>query len=171
MPFWRLAIGQGLVITNDRAVSDIANLYHPIHYFAGQELHQNRLPLWAPGIYMGFPLLGEGQVAIFYPFNLLLYRLLPVLIAFNISILLPFVIASIGTYLFARELGSGIAGALMAGFGYAFSGFFVAHVKHMPMVDAACWIPIVFWLAERGVAGSDRSFLCIGLVLGVQWLA
>jgi hypothetical protein len=171
LPFWRLATGQGLVITNDYAVSDMANLQHPLRHFVGHELRQGHLPLWTPGVYMGFPLLAEGQAGVFYPFNLLLFSLLPVLTALNVSILLPFVVAATGAFLLARELGAGVASALMAGFSYALSGFFVVHVKHMPMVDAACWIPVVLWLVERGVKRSDGALLGAGLAMGAQWLA
>ena len=170
LPFWRIATGQGMVITNDLAVSDMANLQHPLRHFAGEELRQGRLPLWTPGVYMGFPLLAEGQAGVFYPINLLLFGLLPVPTALNISVLLPFAIAAVGTYLLARCLGASIIGALVAGLSYALSGFFVVHVKHMPMVDAACWIPVVLWLVERGVRRDGGALLGAGLVMGVQWL-
>jgi hypothetical protein len=171
LPFWRVATGQGVIITNDYAVSDSANLQHPLRYFAGQELRQGHLPLWTPGVYMGFPLLAEGQTGIFYPFNFFLFGLLPLSAAYAISVLLPFVIAAVGAYLLARELGAGIMGAFMAGLAYALSGFFIVHVKHMSMVDAACWIPLVLWLVERGIKRSEGALLGVGLVMGVQWLA
>jgi len=170
LPFWQLATGQGLLITNDVGVSDIANSYDPLRHFLGQQLHQGRLPLWMPGIYMGFPLLANGEAGIFYPFNLLFFSLLPVRTAINLSILLPFVIAALGAFFLALELGTGIAGAFLAGFSYGLSGFYVAQAKHMAMVDTACWIPVVLWLVERGVKRSDRALLGAGLVMGMQWL-
>ena len=42
-----------------------------------QELRQGRLPLWTPGVYMGYPLQAEGQAGVFSPVNLLLFVLLP----------------------------------------------------------------------------------------------
>jgi hypothetical protein len=171
LPFWKLAIGQGVVITNDVGVSDIANLQYPLRFFAGQELRQGRLPLWTPGVYMGYPLQAEGQAGIFSPVNLLLFGLLPVPEALNVGSLLPFVVAAIGAYLLARALGASSTGTLLAGFVYAFSGFYVAHVKHIPIVTTACWIPVVLWLIERGVRRSDGMLLAAGLVVGVQWLS
>jgi hypothetical protein len=171
LPFWRVAALQGLVITNDYAVSDMAHLQHPLRHVLGQELHRGRLPLWTPGVYMGYPLLAEGQAGVFYPPNLLLFGLLPLRVALSLSILLPFVVAATGTYLLARRLGANVASGLLAGVAYALGGFFVTHVKHMPMVDAACWIPVVLWLVERGVTGSDRSLWAVGSALGMQWLA
>jgi hypothetical protein len=171
LPFWRLAAGQGVVITNDVGVSDIANLQYPLRFFAGQQWQQGRVPLWTPGVYMGYPLQAEGQAGVFSPVNLLLYSLLPVPDALNAGSLLAFAIAAVGAYLLARELGASITGALLAGFVYAFSGFYVAHVKHIPIVTTACWVPVVLWLVERGVRGSDGALLAAGLVMGVQWLS
>jgi hypothetical protein len=171
LPFWKLATGQGIVITNDVGVSDIANLQYPLRYFAGQELRQGRLPLWTPGVYMGYPLQAEGQAGVFSPVNWLLWGLLPVPRALNIGSLLPFVIAAIGTYLLARQLGANAMAAFTAAFGYALSGYFVAHVKHIPIVATACWIPVVLWLVERGIQHSTTAFLGAGLVMGIQWLS
>jgi uncharacterized membrane protein len=171
LPFWKLATGQGIVISNDIGVSDIANLQYPLRYFAGQELRHGRLPLWTPGVYMGYPLLAEGQAGVFSPVNLLLFGLLPVPEALNVGSLLPFVIAATGAFLLARELGASMAGAFLAGFSYALSGFYVGHVKHIPIVTTACWIPVVLWLVERGVRRSDGALLGAGLVMGIQWLS
>jgi hypothetical protein len=171
LPFWKLAIGQGVVITNDVGVSDIANLQYPLRFFAGQEWRQGRVPLWTPGVYMGYPLQAEGQAGVFSPANVLLAGLLPVPDALNIGSLLPFLVAAVGAYLLTRELGASVAGAFLAGFVYSFSGFYIAHVKHIPIVTTACWIPVVLWLVERGVRGSHGALLSAGLVMGVQWLS
>ena len=171
LPFWKVAIGQGIIVSNDYAISDSANLQYPLRHYAGHELRQGRLPLWTPGVYMGYPLLAEGQAGVFYPFNLLLFGLLPAQAALGIRVLLPFIIAALGAFYLARELGAGGAGALMAGLAYALSGFFIVHVKHMTMVDAACWIPVALWLVERGIKHSDSALLGVGLVTGMQWLA
>jgi hypothetical protein len=171
LPFWQLVTGQGIVLTNDVGVSDFFNLQYPLRFFAGQEWRQGRVPLWTPGVYMGYPLQAEGQAGVFSPVNLLLVALLPVPDALNVGSLLPFIIAAVGAYLFAAELGAGVAGALLSGFVYALSGFYVAHIKHIPIVATACWIPVVLWLVERGVRRSESALLGAGLVMGTQWLS
>jgi hypothetical protein len=171
LPLWQLALNRGVVISNDIGVSDIADLQYPLRYFAGQQLRQGNLPLWTPGVYMGYPLLAEGQAGVFSPVNLLLDGLFPIPYALNVGSLLPFVLAATGAFLLARELGAGAPGGFLAGFAYAMSGFYVAHVKHIPIVATACWSPILLWLVERGVRRSDFSLLGAGLVLSVQWLS
>ena len=95
LPFWRLVVGQGVVITNDVGVSDISNLQYPLRFFSGQEWQQGRVPLWTPSVYMGYPLQAEGQAGVFSPVNLLLYGLLPVPDALNVGSLLAFAIAAV----------------------------------------------------------------------------
>ena len=94
IPFWQVATMQGVVITNDIAVSDMANLHHPVRHFLGRELHQGRLPLWLPDVYMGYPIQAEGMMGAFYPPNLLFFGLLPSLPALNLSVLWPFFVAA-----------------------------------------------------------------------------
>jgi hypothetical protein len=170
LPFWRIATGQGIIITNDYAVSDSAHLQHPLRHFASQEWRQGRLPLWTPGVYMGYPLLAEGQAGVFYPFNVL-FAGLPHPMPFNLNVVLTFVIAAVGAYLLAQELGASIAGAFMAGLAYALCGYFIAHAKQPPIVNAACWVPVAWWLVERGLGRNEGALLGVGLVLGMQWLA
>ena len=170
LPFWQVATMQGIVITNDIAISDMANLSHPLRHFLGRELQQGRLPLWSPDIYMGYPLQAEGMMGAFYPPNLLLFGLLPPLAALNLSVLLPFFVAAFSTYALARELGAAIGAALVAALAYALGGFYIAHVKQMSIVHAACWIPLVWLTIELGLGRDRRLLLAVGVLWAVQWL-
>jgi hypothetical protein len=170
LPFWQVATMQGIVITNDIAISDMANLSHPLRHFLGRELQQGRLPLWSPDIYMGYPLQAEGMMGGFYPPNLLLFGLLPPLAALNLSVLLPFFVAAFATYTLARKLGAAIWPALVAAVAYALGGFYIAHTKQMSIVHAACWIPLVWLVIELGLDQDRRLLLLVGVLWAVQWL-
>ncbi len=171
IPFWQVATMQGVVITNDIATSDIANLNHPLRGFFGRELQQARLPLWLPDVYMGYPIQAEGQMGAFYLPNLLLFGLLPPLPALNLSVLLPFFVAAFATYALARKLGAAIWPSLIAAAAYALGGFYVAHVKHMTIVHTACWIPLVWLVIEVGLERNRRFLLVAGAIWAMQWLA
>ncbi len=171
LPFWRVATMQGIVITNDIALSDMANQSHPMRHFLGRELHAGRLPLWLPEIYMGYPIQAEGQMGALYPPNLLLFGLFPPLAALNLSVLLPFFVAALGTYALARKLGAAIWPALAAALAYALGGFYIVHVKHMALVHTACWIPLVWLFIELGLDRDRRLLLAAGVLWAVQWLA
>jgi hypothetical protein len=171
VPFWQVATLQGIVITNDIAASDMANLHHPMRHFLGRELHAGRLPLWLPEIYMGYPIQAEGMMGAFYPPNLLFFGLLPPVAALNLSVLWPFFVAAFATYALARKLGATIWPSLVAAVAYALGGFYIAHVKHMPIVHTACWIPLVWLLIELGLDRDRRFLLAVGVVWAIQWLS
>ena len=171
VPFWPVATMQGMVITNDIATSDYANLHQPMRDFFGRELRAGRLPLWQPLIYMGYPIQAEGMMGAFYPPNLLLFGLLPGPVAQNLSVLWPFFVAALATYALARRLGASLWPSLVAAVAYALGGFYVVHVKHIPIVHTACWIPLVWLLIELGLQRDRRLLLAVGLVWAVQWLA
>ena len=190
--FWQAALRQGTFY-----FGDIFRLYYPQRAVYAQALRQGRLPLWSPDILSGYPLLAEGEMGAFYPLNLLLYGLLPMDIALNYSIILHFMIAGLAMYLFARSLGLGPFGGLMAGLTYAFSGFFIGHVDHLSIMAAAPWLPLAFTLAKKedgrwkmedgkwkmedgkwkmeepppSIFQFPLSILLCGLVLGMQLLA
>jgi hypothetical protein len=171
VPFWQVATMQGIVITNDIAVSDMANLSHPLRHFLGRELRQGRLPLWSPDIYMGYPLQAEGMMGPFYPPNLLLFGLLSPPAALNLSVLLPFLVAAFGTYALARKLGATMWPALVAAVAYALGGFYIVHTKQMAIVHSACWIPLIWLTIEIGLERDRRWLLVVSLLWTVQWLS
>lgn len=144
-----IATAARVFATHDVSHSDIWHLNFPIKKLYAQALSEGRMPLWSPELGTGFPLLAQGQVGALYPFNLLLYAALPLVLAFNLSVLLHVVLAGCFAAMLARELGAGRAGALVAAVVFAFCGFFVVHVKHVSMTAAAVWAPLLLLLVER----------------------
>src|SRR5574341_628511 len=62
MYFYPVTIGQAVWFTRD-----LSRVYHPFAVELGRALDAGRLPLWAPALQAGFPLLAEGQIAALYP--------------------------------------------------------------------------------------------------------
>jgi hypothetical protein len=59
----------------------------------------------------------------------------------------------------------------MAGLAYALCGYFVVHAKQPPIVNVACWNPLLLWLVERGLKRGGGALLGLGPALGMLWLA
>ncbi|MEJ2211978.1 MAG: YfhO family protein, partial [Anaerolineae bacterium] len=102
---------------------------------------------------------------------LLLFGLLPAPVAHNLSVLWPFFVAAFGTYALARRLGASLWPSLVAAVAYALGGFYIVHVKHAPIVQAACWIPLVWLLVELGLHRDRRLLLALAPLWAIQWLA
>ena len=169
---WPLVSLQAVVIQHDLGISDLTHNNLPMRLHLGGSLGTGEFPLWVPGIYGGYPFLAQPEAGAAYPPNLLLFGLLPPAAALNLSMLLPFLVSGVGVYFLCRELKLDAAGCLLAAMAFSFSGFFVSHVKHMNMVGAASWIPLILLCLERGVARARPAWLlAAGALFGLQILA
>ena len=138
VPYWKLTTMSGFLITDDIFASDIMNDAFPYRFYLSEVLKSGQLPLWYPPVYGGFPLLARAEAGIAYPLNLVLFGLLPPYTALNVTILLTLIVAAVGMYLFVRELEVDMVGGLIAAVSFAYSGFMVAHLKHLSTVNTAC---------------------------------
>lgn len=168
--FWRASLG-GIFY-----FGDIFRLHYPLRSVYAAELARLSLPLWTPHVFAGYPLLAEGELGALYPPNLILHALLPVPIALNIFILGHFIWAAIGAYAFARRLKLWRAAALCSGLVYALGGFLVAHLNHINIVACASWLPWIFLVTDRLIAGDTSrqpafDAALIALFMGLEFLA
>jgi len=181
--FWPAATMRGIFY-----FGDIYRIYYPQRAVYARCLRQGKLPLWTSDVLGGYPLLAEGETGALYPFNLLLYAFLPVDVALNLSILLHYLIAAIGTYLLCRLLRLGRLPAFAAGIVFLAGGFMVAHLNHISILTAAAWVPsllaVTYRLAgEEGNSNGEeqstrapnrrkvRFVFLLALLLGLQFLA
>lgn len=120
---------------------DLRHHHHPWRAWAAWEWAAGRVPMWAPGVANGFPLMADGQTGVFYPVNVLLgWRTSPVR-ALTLSILLHTVWGALGAWWLCKVLGRGNLASLVAAGGWTLSGFAVAHVTYAGMQAVASWVP------------------------------
>jgi hypothetical protein len=127
--------------------SDLGEFYLPFRHFYERALHTGDRFTWFPYQYTGFYLHGEGQLSLFHPLNLLLYRLLPLAIAFHLELLRSYVFLLVGTYLFMRRWTLPRSAALFSALSFTFCGFNLLHFMHLNIVAAAAHLP---WLLLAG---------------------
>lgn len=142
--FWQITLGQGVWFGND-----IVRTYHPLGAELARALNAGRLPLWTNGMYGGFPILADAQIAALYPVNWLLYRVLPAPVALSYSMLLHLAWAAVGMFFLARAFGIRTAGAFLAGFVFAFNGFMFSRLEHASVLITSAWLPWSPFLYEK----------------------
>jgi len=170
--FWKSITLQGVFITGDLSASDIMDQNYPMRNFLSQSLKNGYFPLWNPYVFCGFPSFAEGQGGFFYPLNLLLFYLLPAYLAYNYSVILTFFLAGLFTYIYARAIKLSRFSSLLAGVIFIFSGFFVSRLKHINMINSACWLPLLFFLIEKYFQTKKIRYVILsGIVWGMQILA
>src|SRR3989344_4575396 len=165
--------GEKIPYIGDFTGSDLLELNLPFRFLASQSLVQGQVPFWTNFLSNGFPVLAEGQAGIFYPFNLILFSILPFPLAINYSYVVIFFLAGLFTYLYARSLNISQWGSILAALSFAFSGFFVFRMKHLNLINAAIWLPLIFYLIEKYFTVKKREviLILIALVYSVQLLA
>lgn len=141
--FWQAVTLQGVFFHYDHAVQN-----YPYRLFFARGLGQGRLPLWTGDIFCGFPLFAESQGNALYPPFFILFGLLEPWIAYNYYHVLHFFLAGLFTYVLARVMRVGRAGALVAGVCYMLSGPVLYHAHHTNIVVAVCWLPLLLALME-----------------------
>ncbi len=165
--YWPAVTMQGVFY-----VGDIYRLGYPARLAYAQALRQGHIPLWTPDALGGYPVLAEGQTGSYYPLNLLLYRLLPITLALNYSVLLSFWIAGAGAFAYARTVGLRRGPAFLSGCVFMLGGFLPDHLDHLNMLAAAAWLPLLLWALERALQRPGwRPWTLVAVIFGVQGLA
>lgn len=137
-----------LLVTTGLIHSDLMNQNFPFHWFYAERLKQNQLWLWTDLIGNGFPVFATGQSGGLYPSDLLLFRFLPSLTAFNLNLLVHLFLAGLGIYLYCRHFNLSPGAGLLAGISFAFSGFFTIHLMHISMIQVVSWLPFSLLVLE-----------------------
>jgi hypothetical protein len=127
---------------------DLLWFHLPVRYLYQQALQAGDTVLWTPSIFAGFYVHGEGQLGAFHPLHQLLYRLLPLDIAFNFELLASYVAAYAGMVWFLRRLDFRLSAALVGAMLFAFSGFALLHHQSLAVIAIVAHLP---WL----LAGAD----------------
>jgi hypothetical protein len=122
--------------------------YEPYVKVLRDDMVHHWLPLWDPYVGSGAPLLANMAPAALSPMRLILASVdRP---AWDFYLLLRLFVAAFFTYLFAREVGIGFTGSLVAGITFGLSGHFIYYIN-MADLDAQIWLP-VFLIATRKLA-------------------
>ncbi|BDG09038.1 YfhO family protein [Anaeromyxobacter paludicola] len=145
-PYPRLLTGAELPVPDDIFVSDLADGELAVRVEAGRLLRAGEPPIWTPRVYTGAPLWT------FDPAALLLFTALPAAMALGWLVACYLVTAALGTYALARHLGAGRAGAFLAGFAFAWSGFFVSQLRHLNELGTVALFPLAVYCLERAAA-------------------
>ncbi|MGQ9550092.1 MAG: YfhO family protein, partial [Roseiflexus sp.] len=95
---WRYSYER--VPVNNHISTDSIRQIYPRRLLTNTIVHQGAWPLWNSTILSGVPLFDDGQIAFFYPPNLI-FLIVPLDKAFGIYAWIQLIIAGVGSYAFA----------------------------------------------------------------------
>ena len=130
-----------LVTRRVLTLTDLAHLHLPLRYLYWSALERGDSVLWTSALFSGFDLHGEGQVGMAHPFHFLIYRLLPLDIAYNLELIANYVGAVAGMRLLLPRFGLSREGAWFGAMVFAFSGFNLLHLMHLNVIGIMSHAP------------------------------
>jgi hypothetical protein len=160
----------GRVFTYD----DLAAFHLPVRHLYREALHAGDSILWSPALFSGTYLFGEGQAGMAHPFHWLLYRLLPLGVAFNLELASSYVVALAGMWVLLRQRFPAEA-ALFGAMVFTFGGFNLLHLSQMNAVAVVAHLPWVLAATHAlltSATGNARAaaFAGVALLLASQLL-
>jgi hypothetical protein len=177
VPYHRLTTMQGIIVTDDRIISDVFGAELPGRVEAGRLLRAGEWPTWTPRLCTGYPLLAGGVFP--DPLTSSTFALLPPAAALNVFVLTTLIVAALGTYALARRLGASAAGATLSGLAFSWSGYMVCQLKHLGIVATVCWLPLGLFLLDRALDKGETATLVrrayrlvpFAALVAVQWMS
>jgi hypothetical protein len=152
---------------------DLGAFHLPLRDFYARCLKSGESFDWLPSMHCGVFITGEGEHGPYHPLHLLLYRFLPLDIAFAVEMYISFPLMFVGTCLFLRRQ-AGRPGALLGAMVYTFSTNNLGHGHHLNYVAVLAHLPWQLWLLDRLAERSGwkrwRAAAGIGLLTGSQLL-
>lgn len=127
----------------------------------------SELPLWDPLAQGGQPFLADPQSTVFYPSNLL-YLLFTPLAAFNVSIVLQYLLCALGAYWLARVLGLSTAAAFVAGTVFALCGYTLSTANLFLPLLGISWLPLLLGSCERHLESRRFRWAVAAMLFGAM---
>ncbi len=161
-----------LIVTPDFGRSDAWHFSYPTKFALSESLRNNSLPVWRSDMGDGFPVFAEGQTgALFLP-NLILFKILPPVTAYNAAHVFALLTLAIGMYALARTLGLGPASSVFAAITVSFSGLSVTNLTHIALLQGMSLIPAIITLSILTVRRRARPWgALLSLILTQQIFA
>ncbi len=153
----------------DSLLWDSVAQFYPWRLLLHRAVHSNQLPLWSPYQYCGYPIVGNGQLGLFYPPNWLLVFLNPHKFL-GISLALHFFLAGLFTFCFCRLLRLSILASLFAALAFSYGGFMITWAELPSLINTVTWLPGALVGLELIIGGKNRwgtvlAAVCLGLAL------
>ena len=164
---WLLACWPLLTGNRTLFFRDLFGLFAPLKAFGAAQLREGRIPALNPTWALGQPFRGNPNASAFYPTNVF-YLVLPFWTAFNLHMVLHWLLGGVSMFLLARGGGRSRHAAAIAGLAYGGGGWMMSALSFYNVVAVAAWWPLVMLGALRG---GRRGVALGGIACGMALLA
>jgi hypothetical protein len=149
-------------------LEDLIGYHFPMKHIVREAVRSGEFPYWNALYSAGQPLAANPAYELFYPPQWLVY-VLPYAYAFQLHILLHFLIAAIGAFFLIRSFGVKPFPSAIGAAAFVFSGPYLSLSAKLPILFAVSWMPLVLLLVKRLIERfSMRRLFAAAAVAGVQ---
>lgn len=132
-----------LLVTPDYGRSDAWHFSFATKYVLSESLKSNALPLWRNDIGDGFPVFAEGQTgALFLP-NIILFKLLPPVAAYNTALAVTVLLLGVGMYWLSRIMKLSPLPSWFISVSIMFSGLTMTQLTHITLLQGMSMLPVI----------------------------
>ncbi len=135
---------------------DVLLYFLPMSDFMRERFLLGEIPLWNPHVLLGQPLLGNPQMGVFYPPNVILF-FVPAWAALSFLTVLHLFLCGVFCFHFLRAQKLGDLSSLVGALTYAGSSAIVARIQFPPMVQAAPYLPLLLLTIDRMTSSEFLS--------------
>ncbi len=148
-----------IIITPDFGQSDAVSAI-ATKFIYSSKLSEHRIPLWTSMIGGGYPIFALGTMAAFFLPNLIFFSLFNPITAYNITLVLSVVLTGWGMYVWLRLMGYRRTACLYGSITIVLSGYVIAQLTHITIVQTYCLFP---WLAALTLRlARKKSWYAVG---------
>lgn len=152
-------------------ISDIVAVHYPWKYYVSNSIKKGVLPFWNSLAGCGYPLIATGEVAIFYPLNILFY-FFPVQYGFGIFAITHIFLGMFFFYLLARSFRISLAGSLIGSIIFMFNGSMAKWFFSPNDIGTIIWLPLIILFYKLSIEKKSRVYLALNcLTLGLNIFA
>ena len=145
--------------------------FYPWHDYL-RTLPAGGIGAWFPLVGCGMPAAANGQLGHFMPLNFPFHLPISTAAALVAATLFCLIVAALGTWLLCRSYGATRTSSLLAASAFATMGGMLAHVDHLGLIGAACFMPFLWYAARRAARdGIIRWTALSGIAVGMGFLA
>lgn len=144
---------------------DVYLLFYGKKLLFAEALKSGQIPLWDPLMHGGQPFLASPGTSALYPFNVL-FLFLPSLAAFNVHLVLQFVVCGMSAYLLARVLGLSTTAAFVSGAVYTLCGYVLSSATLLVLMQALPWVPALLGAMHLLMREQRKRWLVLAAVFG-----
>lgn len=135
-----------LLAPNDGLNYNLPNFYSP-------------RTLWTNLLFSGYPVAADPQAQTWYPLAFL-FSLFPN--SWNAYMISAYVLSACFMFGYVWTVTQSRMAGLVAGIGYSMSGFMIGRLGQVPLIHAAVWLPLIFWVIEKNRQKPSAGWTAVG---------